>query len=168
MTHTIRPANLTDIDAMARIHVSSWQAAYQDLMPASYIAQFSYERRHNMWRKVVSQQLADVLVAERDGAIKGFLCVHQLRGDSSGTIAEINTLYVCPTHFSQGAGSALMHACEQWLNTTRYQSIEISVLDSNTRGIAFYRRHGFVATGKQDEEQVEGMTLCDISMRKVI
>jgi hypothetical protein len=41
----IRQAILEDAEAIAKVHVASWQAAYKGLMPAEFLASLSVERR---------------------------------------------------------------------------------------------------------------------------
>ena len=81
-----------------------------------------------------SQALADTIVYD-DGIVRGFARVH-------GT--ELQKLFVEPAFQSGGIGAALLdHAVEKrgarWLWALEY----------NTRGIAFYERHGFVLTGEK-------------------
>lgn len=59
----IRPAIPADSAALARIQVDSYRAAYAGILPADYLAAFSYEDQTQDWRDLLS---ADVPDEERD------------------------------------------------------------------------------------------------------
>ncbi|MDF4912478.1 GNAT family N-acetyltransferase, partial [Vibrio parahaemolyticus] len=73
MRYTVRDALKKEVAQIAKIHVDSWQVAYKGLMPKSYIEQFTIERRERMWARVMTEQLAQLIVVERQGEIVGFL-----------------------------------------------------------------------------------------------
>ena len=44
-----------DAPAIARVQVRSWQVAYEDILPASYLATLTTEKREAMWRESISR-----------------------------------------------------------------------------------------------------------------
>lgn len=72
MGYTVRNAVREEAAQIAKIHVDSWQVAYKGLMPQSYIEQFTIERRERMWTRVMTEQLAQLIVVEKQGEIVGF------------------------------------------------------------------------------------------------
>ena len=50
----IREAKLEDAEAIARVHVDTWQTTYQDIIPESYIAKLSYQKRKERWANMLS------------------------------------------------------------------------------------------------------------------
>lgn len=69
-----------------------------------------------------------------DGAVKGVI---NIRGD------EVEKLYVEPQFQSQGIGAELMQFAIE-----RFAVKWLWALEYNTRGIAFYARHGFLPNGE--------------------
>ena len=47
---TVRLASVDDADAIGRIQVETWRAAYTGLMPDETIAGFDVEERQRLWR----------------------------------------------------------------------------------------------------------------------
>ena len=58
----LRLATIEDAEAIATIHVRTWQTAYEGIMPAQYLASLSIEERTNLWRRVISEQHGAVLL----------------------------------------------------------------------------------------------------------
>ncbi|MGM2755189.1 GNAT family N-acetyltransferase, partial [Bacillus cereus group sp. Bce019] len=73
MKFRVRKALLSDVDKIARIHVNSWAYAYSGLMPQSYIDSYTFEKRQKLWLNIIQRELAEVLVADCDGKVGGFL-----------------------------------------------------------------------------------------------
>ncbi|SEQ45832.1 hypothetical protein SAMN03159444_01720 [Pseudomonas sp. NFACC02] len=71
----IGPASLrpSDAKAIARVHISSWQAAYRDLMPAEYLQSLGAS---------LHQRESNVFVAEVNNEVVGWMSVgaNQLKG----------------------------------------------------------------------------------------
>jgi hypothetical protein len=48
----IREATMTDVAAIARVHVESWRTTYKGLLPDDYLANLTYEQREPRWREI--------------------------------------------------------------------------------------------------------------------
>lgn len=168
MSDNVRKAVIEDVSAIASLHVNSWAVAYKGLMPESYIAQYSYDRRHKLWSKVIGAQLAHVFVAEHDNEIVGFMCFDDLRGDDTGKMAEVSTLYVRPDFYRKGVGSLLLARCELELVRLDYEKIVLSSLESNESALRFYHSQGYQATGEINSEQLDDYILYDVRLEKAI
>lgn len=81
-----------------------------------------------------SENLKNTYVYD-DGVVKGFV---RVRGN------EIEKLYIEPQFQSGGIGAKLFGFAVKKLGADR-----LWVLEYNTRGIAFYRRNGFVLNGEK-------------------
>ncbi len=77
-----------------------------------------------------------VTVAERGGAIAGYLAEHP---------GWIEQLYVHPDHLRQGVASTLLGAV-----MARQDQLELWCFAQNLAGRALYERHGFVAVDHTD------------------
>jgi CheY-like chemotaxis protein len=71
----VRDATSADARAIATVHVTSWRAAYRGLLPDRFLDRLSVDERAPTWRRRIDgrHDAEAVLVAERDGAVVGFL-----------------------------------------------------------------------------------------------
>ncbi|MDV5058887.1 GNAT family N-acetyltransferase [Vibrio diabolicus] len=168
MRYTVRNAVREEATQIAKIHVDSWQVAYKGLMPQSYIDQFTIERRERMWTRVMTEQLAQLIVVERQGEIVGFLSYELPNHTCEDKTAWVTCCYVSPLHYGQGAGSALLDELETRLLSTPVMQISLKALDTNKQGLKFYKKCGFVRTGEEEAEIIDRMTLTDLTLVKYI
>lgn len=143
----IEPAAPEDCRAIAEVHVESWRQAYRGLLPAPYLASLSVADREALWRRVLAERRADVLVA-RDAAaqVVGFLAFGASRDDDApGGQAEVMALYVRPACWSTGAGRRLWLAALRRLRGQAYRTVGLWVACGNERATRFYARAGFAA-----------------------
>ncbi len=61
--------------------------------------------------------------------------------------ASIGPFYLCPDAQGSGAADVLMQALIDYAVARGIWQLELSVAETNPRGIAFYKRHGFVLMG---------------------
>lgn len=145
----IRVAEPTDASAVARIGSAAMSAQYIGLVDpeavrAAVLQTYSVESIADCIERCRSADLAEFLVAEREGTIEGFL-----HFDSFGPEPELHRLYVDGRVRSGGLGSLLMEA----LNDRLPESVRYMLLvEGNDRAIAFYHRHGL-----QIAEHVDGL-----------
>ena len=102
----VRPAEPGDALSVARIHVRAWQIGYRHLLPDSYLAQLRPEERAGRYDFATGDtQRPLTLVAESDGAIRGFATTAPARdGDLPGH-GELCALYVAPDYWNHGIGA---------------------------------------------------------------
>lgn len=134
----IRPAKVRDVPRIAEILVFNNRVNY---FPIFGDEGYSFG------------ELQVVSVAEKylaDGAALGETFVYDdgiVRGFVQTDGAEVKKLYVDTFFQGRGIGAALLEfAAERggrWL----------WALEKNTRGISFYRRHGFLPTGERTPEE---------------
>jgi hypothetical protein len=87
---TIRTATPEDAVAIAEAHVDAWRSAYRDILPASYLASLSVEKRATNWSTILAMPGALVSVAEEPPSIIGFVSTAPARDseiDGSSTPA---------------------------------------------------------------------------------
>ena len=140
-----------DVAAVTRLQVASWRAAYAGLIPAGYLAAMSAaerEQRH-LARVRDPEPRAAYLLAERDGAVVGMTNVGPARDADldEAVVGEIRAMYVDPTAWSSGVGSALMRAALDHLLAHGACGVALWVLEGNARARAFYERWQFRPDG---------------------
>lgn len=152
-TVSIRIAVPADNVLLAEIGAQTFEETFgPDNTPenmAAYLAEsFSPEKQ--------AAELADprtvFLIAEVDGSAVGYARLRE--GDPpppkfGDRAIEIVRLYARKAWWGKGVGPALMQACLQQAEQRGYDTIWLDVWERNPRGIAFYKKWGFVVTGAQ-------------------
>jgi GNAT superfamily N-acetyltransferase len=161
----VRLAGVDDADAIGRIQVESWRAAYTGLMPDEVIAGFDVESRQRLWREWYEQPWPGsvVFVAVHDGHVVGFANSGPCREEVSA--GELYAIYVLPTSWGTGAGRALIQRTEEWMRSSGFGEAILWVLDGNDRAERFYRAAGWEQDGRKVDE-FQGATVVELRYRK--
>jgi [ribosomal protein S18]-alanine N-acetyltransferase len=115
-----RVAIPNDGAAMAALHASSFEAAWDEATLQDFIASDL------------------VLVADEDGSLNGFIIVRHLFDE-----AEILSLCVKTTAHQRGVGSALVTTSFALLVKLGVQKLFLEVAEDNKSALALYARTGF-------------------------
>jgi ribosomal protein S18 acetylase RimI-like enzyme len=157
----VRSVLRAELPAVARVRVASWRAAYAGLVPGSELAAIGEPERLATWvERMTSTTEVSTRVALLDGEVIGFVAYGAERSDLAPAAdgrGEVYALYVHPDRWGIGAGHALMTAARAALRTRGYDAVSIWVLEGNARGIAFYERQGFQATGDVTESRIDAL-----------
>lgn len=141
----IRPARPDDADAIARVHVATWQHAYRGLLPDAYLDGLSVDQRRAMWRASIEKGTPAVFVAEDTGGIAGFAAVAPCRDkDAVPDAYEIWAIYVMPAAAGRGIGRDLCAAAGALARSQRAPRLSLWVIADNQAARRFYARVGFV------------------------
>jgi len=144
----IRVGERSDAAAVATIGRVAMTAQYVDLIdPAAVQAAvdqtYSVEAVADCIDRCRAADLAEFLVAERDGRIEGFL-----HFDAFGPEPELHRLYVDATVRSSGHGGLLIEELHDRLpDSVLYMLL---VVEGNDRAVAFYERHGLEVAERVD------------------
>ena len=165
----ITQAALQDCRAVAEVHVASWQAAYEGILDAGFLASLSVDQREQAWRQAVTAGESELLVARVGGDIVGFASIGPSRdADAPAGRGEIWALYVHPGQWSTGAGRQLWAAARDRLLSNGHSSISLWVLERNTRAIRFYSAAGLVVErGSEKDFDLGGTRVREVRMATV-
>jgi GNAT superfamily N-acetyltransferase len=125
----------------AECHIASWQESYRGIVPDHVLAAFDIDERAKMWERRLADFPHATKVAVENGVVIGF---------ATAGPDELNALYVRARRQGSGVADELIDAaigdrpCSLW------------VFDANPRAQAFYRKHGFVASGERKVEPFSG------------
>jgi RimJ/RimL family protein N-acetyltransferase len=159
---TVRIADLADAEAIARVQVASWQAAYAGLMPAAVLSAFTVERRVTAWRAILARDAspdARTFVAT-NRAVVGFASTGSSRDpDAAPWSSELYALYLHPSVWGQGVGRALFDAAVADLCARGRREVTAWVLAGNARALRFYEAAGMRLDGGHKVEVMEGAQL---------
>ncbi len=153
----IRPATIKDASRLAEIHISSWQSAYADLLPAEFLDGLSaeMEKRTEQWQDWLSTEnpQRSVLVAADGDEVVGFAHTGP-PGDKdleSKGVGELYAMYLDPARYRQGWGTILMDAVFDDLRASGFTEASLWVMTGNGAARAFYQQAGWEADGSHSD-----------------
>lgn len=163
---TVRPATVADADAVARVHVAAWLAAYPDLLPQPPGAAGSVERRRRQWRELLAQPGQETLLIELDGVVVGFANFGPARDDDlPPSVAEIYAIYLEPARWRRGLGSTVWRESCARLARRGFDEVAVWALHDNERALGFYRSRGLAPDGWLRSESERGQPVDQIRLR---
>ena len=140
----IREANVSDVAAIAKVHVDSWRTTYAGVIPDDYLAKMSYEGRERAWRNNFTKPASHgfVYVAEDEkNEVVGFASGGPERNGDPFYPGELYAVYLLQRFQRQGIGRQLSLAIARRLLQAGYDSMLVWVLAKNpSRG--FYAALG--------------------------
>jgi GNAT superfamily N-acetyltransferase len=155
----VRKGRPDDADAIARVHVASWRAAYRRVMPDAVLDRLDEAARAGTWRRALADPEWPVLVLDLDGRVEGFCHVAPSRDprvDRART-AEITAIYIDPSFWRRGHGRALCRrALEEAVRLGRSE-VTLWVLEKNQSARRFYEALGFAEDGGAKVEPESGL-----------
>jgi len=146
-TYTLRRYETADEDAAIELWRRTWQSAYPHL---------DFSARTDWWRKRWREELiprAEVMIAEADGALWGFVTVEPATG-------YLDQIVVAPEAWG-GELAALLLTEARRISPMR---LDLLVNKDNARAIRFYEKHGFQYAG-DDVNPVSGRPVNRMSWR---
>ena len=149
----VREATPDDTEAIIAVTVAGWRTAYRGIVAPDRLAELPVAR----WRHEVHVGLrrpvedAFSYVAEIDGKFAGycFVAAPSRERELGAIVADLVAIYVEPDRWSQGAGTALMHAAIERLVELPYDEIFLWTFKGNEPAISFYERHGWRRDGDE-------------------
>lgn len=150
---TLREAAYGDAEAIARVHVETWRAAYAGVVPDHYLIGMSVQGQSFQWKKLLRRPAERhlTLVAEVPGTgIVGFGSAGTARSRPPPAAGEIYTLYVLTDWQGRGIGRALLRALLGRLADLGHADAYLWVLAENPARF-FYERVG----GQRVAQQIE-------------
>jgi ribosomal protein S18 acetylase RimI-like enzyme len=169
----IRPAALDDASRLAEIHITSWQAAYADLLPAEFLDGLSTELRARAeqwqdWLSTESPQRSVLVVADGDDIV-GFAHLGPA-GDKDlkpNEVGELYSMYLDPARYRQGWGSELMTAVFDEFRAGGFAGASLWVMTANTAARTFYEQAGWAADGAETDHCL-GITIPAVRYRRAL
>ena len=137
MTVTLRPAEATDVDAVAAIWYSGWGDGHLGNVPDELVA---IRTKESFWTRVPAR-IPDTTVAIAGGEVAGFVMVV---GD------ELEQVYVSADHRGSGVAAVLIAEAERQVKANGYAEAWLAVATGNARARRFYERSGWTDAGAFD------------------
>ena len=153
MTLSFRRARAEDAAAIADVHIASWEAVYEALLPSEILAELTTEIVTSRWELELARVSSDdsqVWVAEFEPDVAAYSRFGSPRDEDSiaaGNVGEIYGLYVHPHHWGAGVGRGLLERVIGVFRGSGLARVTLNVVAANTPARAFYERMGFTADG---------------------
>ncbi len=169
----VRHATPADAQAIAEIHVRTWQWAYHNLVPDDYLANLSatLERRIEVRRNQLAHMPPQnrCWVIEQAEYLAGFAMTGPNRDpDLSPMIAEVFAIYLSPDTIGKGIGRILFEHAVEDLRQRGYEQATLWVLASNARARKFYEIAGWSLDGGSKSEELSGAVLHEVRYHIVL
>jgi ribosomal protein S18 acetylase RimI-like enzyme len=158
----IRPLADADIDAVAEVHVRTWQSAYAGIVPAEVLDALDPAVNASRRRARPAPPGTATLVADDDGTILGFVAFGPSRVDQGDeydfSTGELYAIYVHPDHQGAGTGRRLITAAREALTKAGFPEMRLWVLTENHPARRFYERLGLTPDGETHHYTPRGST----------
>ncbi len=140
-SYFVRPVAPRDAKAIAEIHVATWQAAYQGLIPDEVLKAMTLEKRLAYWKEAIEYSDPQILVATESDKVIGFVGFDRSRdAGTKSNVGEIWAMYVAPAHWRKGAGLALWDGARDGLKEEGCTQVTLWALVANERALQFYEQ----------------------------
>ena len=126
----VRKAEITEIDALARIWYDGWQDAHAELLPAA----FARERTLESFRERLPRVLTDLRMVGEPGEPLGL----SITKDD-----ELNQFYVAAEWRGKGIAQTLIDEVEQRLAISGVRTVWLACAVGNNRAARFYEKSGW-------------------------
>ena len=162
----VRVASVDDAEAVAAVHVRSWQGAYRGLIPDAYLDALSVRRRGEIWTRILAE--ADLprtgaFVLQDGLEVIGFIHVAPTRDDDlPASTGEVTALYVAPSAWGLGGGRQLLDTAKDNLKTAGFATGALWVLETNLAARRFYEREGWAPDGARKIEERGDWVLLEV------
>jgi GNAT superfamily N-acetyltransferase len=121
---SVRPAVPDDANAIGRVQLRAWRAAYADSLPPEVLARADEASLAEPWREAAGASLPrhHLLVALDGAQVVGFAAAGPATDEDRdpAVVAELHALYVDPDHGRAGHGSRLLAATTDLLQADGY------------------------------------------------
>ena len=122
----IRNSTEDDCEAIARVHVASWQSTYRGQIPEEFLNALSVPTRTELWKRLLTKEGYRVFVLEQSGEINGFVSFGpSLDRDAPANQGEVYAIYLLAKAQGSGAGKALWDAAVSELRVLGFLCITL-------------------------------------------
>jgi len=145
----VRPAGPGDGEAIRRVYREAGRAGWSHFLPVE--EDFSHGPSSEDWERLIAGfDDATVLIAQRRDGVVGFASVRPSQdSDADEGVGELDTLYVLPTVWGQGAGRKLIDAGLRSLSERGFTEATLWTAEQNSRSRQLYEHAGWRPDGKR-------------------
>ncbi|OLB82732.1 MAG: GNAT family N-acetyltransferase [Chloroflexi bacterium] len=149
MVGLVRPAEVNDAAAIARVHVATWRTTYRGLLPDDFLASLDAAGYEERWRRTLREGPDRVFVAADAEGVVGFASGGHERAGETGYSGELYAIYVMREAQGRGHGRRLVQAVVGGLREMGLTDMIVWVLRENLTARDFYEKLGGVFVRSQ-------------------
>ena len=166
----VRDAVPGDAHAIAEVHVASWRAAYDGLLPRAVLDGLSVAQRARHWHAVLGPSSPQrVVVAAHGEGLVGFAHVGPAHdADAGPATGQLHTIYLHPRWWGRGIGRRVHDAGLDRLADLGCDRAVLWMLSTNARAARFYGRLGWDRDGRIRVQQFGGAVVIDLRWAVVL
>ena len=159
----IREATAADSHGIARVLVDGWQTTYVRILPADFLASFTYDQHEAGTRGLLDSlpSSSAVFVAVEDGPVVGVAVIREVH-EGNEFSSELDAIYVSPPMQRRGIGRRLVQRVLQWLDDRGNRSMLVWVLRDNPYR-RFYEDLGGEFLNQHRDEELGAATVTSVA-----
>lgn len=163
----IREAAPTDAEAIADVHVRSWQVAYRGQLGDEYLDGLSAEERVPRTRESLARPRAGWRTWVVDEPpVTGFCTTGPGEDPDAATgVAEVYAIYLSPGSYGKGIGRELFAYAVDDLRKRGFRVATLWVLETNEHARRFYEKAGWELDGAVTTERIDCQNLPTVRYR---
>lgn len=140
---TYHVPSVDDARAIAQLHVTSWQEAYDGMIPSGILENVDMADRTARWKSYLDVDGSPTYLARADGEAAGFIRAGPVKEPlAEGADGHIFALYILKRFHRLGIGRRLIGlAARDWLRQGG-KALSVGVLTANQPARAFYEALG--------------------------
>lgn len=152
MNYTIEKVKLGDEETLAYIQTESWKASFKGVLSADVLQKCTQiEPAISMYRELLEQNIGNGYILKVNGIPHCIAWWDVSRESDMLGYAELICIHSLENQWRKGYGSKMMDAVLRDIANAGYSKVMLWVFEENLRAIHFYKKHGFVTTGKRQE-----------------
>lgn len=150
--YIIRKVMQGDENALAFIQTESWKAAFNGIVQEDLLARCTeLDRVKNMYRQLLIEEKGKGYLLEVNGKPHCIAYWDSTRESDMSEYAELICIHSLQDNWHKGYGSKMMERILDDVRDMGFPKIMLWVFEKNYRAIAFYKKYGFKATERKQE-----------------
>lgn len=170
-TLTLRSATAADLAPIVSVFLDCWRTSYRGVLPDDTVTAMTSARAASLWSTALADGPAGQVIVATTGRhppndVIGVGRWQPGHVGPSSRAGVVRSLYVSPTAQRGGVGSTLLADLECRMRAAGATTAHLWVFVANTRGVDFYRQHGWRPDGVTQTQVEFGQP--EIRLRKVL
>jgi len=163
----LRAATLGDAAFISRVVITSWQDAYRDFLPSSFLASLVRSPYHDArcWEHRISEHNSFAWIISDGDSDVGVLRIIVGASSIPDTNAQLTTLYLLPQARGHGFGSEALSFARAEVSRRAAGVLGVCVLAGNKGGKRFYERWGARRIGERVAFRIDDEPIMDVLYR---
>ena len=161
LTIDIRPAEISDAEAISQTHAEAWAYSYAGLIPHKALSSMIRRRDAKWWESAIRRGTSVMVLDLGAGIVPGYVTFGLNRARALPQDGEIYEIYLRPEYQGLGLGTRLFAVARNRLKALKCDGLVVWALEDNQAALSFYESQG----GNDIAEGYE--TFGDKTVRKI-